>query len=97
MKEVGLIPSDTGAEGGHETGQHVSHYIAADGIFAIACAELVSQGFTVPYVELWGDEETRKKKAASKTRYTCPACSLHAWGKPEINLVCGDCGRRMIE
>src|SRR5688500_13102336 len=73
MQAVGLIPTATGAEGGRETGQHVSHYIDEGGIFATACAELAGQGFSVPYVELWGDEDTRKKKAASKTRYTCPA------------------------
>jgi predicted SprT family Zn-dependent metalloprotease len=95
MHAVGLIPSDSGALGGKETGQKVSHYIADGGPFAIACAELVRQGFAVRYVELWGDPEARKKKAASKTKYTCPDCGLNAWGKPEINLVCGDCDERM--
>jgi transcription elongation factor Elf1 len=55
----------------------------------------VKSGFAVRYVELWGDPEKRKKKAASKTKYTCPDCGLNAWGKPEINLVCGDCETRM--
>jgi transcription elongation factor Elf1 len=49
----------------------------------------------VRYVELWSDPEKRKKKAASKTKYTCPGCGLNAWGKPAINLVCGDCDERM--
>jgi transcription elongation factor Elf1 len=34
-------------------------------------------------------------KAASKTKYTCPGCGLNAWAKPEVNLVCGDCGETM--
>jgi SprT-like family len=95
MRSVGLIPSDTGAEGGKETGQHVSHYIEQDGRFAHACTELLSRGFTLPYVEIWNDPDARKKKAASKTRYTCPICDLNAWGKPAIHLVCGSCEERM--
>jgi hypothetical protein len=45
------------------------------------------------YVELWGegDAEKRKKKTASKTKYTCPACSVNAWAKPQTALICGDC------
>lgn len=37
MRSVGLIPSDTGAAGGKETGQKVSHYIAPGGPFDLAC------------------------------------------------------------
>ena len=46
------------------------------------------------YVELWGDADARKKrkaKSASKTRYTCPSCGLHAWAKPGARLMCGEC------
>jgi len=95
MHAVGLVPSDTGMPGGKETGQKVSHYIAGGGAFDRACSELVRGGFAVRYVELWTDPEARKKKAASKTRYTCPSCGLNAWGKPAINLVCGDCEEPM--
>ncbi len=35
--------------------------------------------------------ETRRKKAASWTKHTCPACGLNAWAKPGIHLICGDC------
>jgi hypothetical protein len=93
MKAVGLVPSSTGAPGGKETGQHVSHYIEAGGAFDRACAELVTLGFEVPYVELWAEaeEKTRKKKAASKTKYTCPGCGLNAWAKPDVVLLCGAC------
>jgi predicted SprT family Zn-dependent metalloprotease len=98
MRETGLIPTDTGAPGGKETGQAVSHYIEAGGRFDRACAELVRKGGTLPYVELWGDEaarKTAKKKAASKTKYTCPSCAANAWAKPETNLLCGDCDEAM--
>jgi len=93
MRAVGLIPSDTGAPGGKEVGQKVSHYIEPGGRFAEACAELIGQGFTALYVELWteGDAARRKKKTASKTCYTCPSCGLNAWAKPQVTLICGDC------
>ena len=37
MEAIGLIPSDTGAPGGKQTGQKVSHYIAGGGRFERAC------------------------------------------------------------
>jgi predicted SprT family Zn-dependent metalloprotease len=71
MRRVGLIPSDTGAPGGKQTGQHMTHYIEPGGRFDQACAALIGGGFTLPYVELWGEQDGRKaaKKAASKTKY----------------------------
>jgi predicted SprT family Zn-dependent metalloprotease len=97
MPAVGLIPSDTGEPGGREVGQRVSHHIEAGGRFEHACAELIAKGFNPLYVERWseGGEKTRKAKAASKTRYTCPECGTNAWAKPEVNLICGECGERM--
>ena len=93
MKAIGLMASATGLPGGSETGQKVTHYITGGGAFDRACAELVKSGFAVRYVELRSAD--RWKKAASKTKYSCPSCGLNAWGKPEINLVCGDCRERM--
>ena len=97
MKAVGLVPSDTAAPGGREVGQKVSHYIETGGRFERACAELVGKGFDPLYIERWseGGEKTRKKKAASKTRYTCPECATNAWAKPGVHLVCGGCDERM--
>jgi hypothetical protein len=98
MRAVGLIPSDTGEPGGKEVGQKVSHYIEEGGPFARACAELMGNGFDALYVELWGDGEAekRKKKAASKTKYTCPACDVNAWAKPATALICGECKELML-
>ena len=93
MKAVGLIPSDTGRPGGKETGQKVSHYIAEEGPFKAACAALLEQGFTLPYVDLWNEKQKaiRKKKLASKTKYSCPSCGLNAWAKPFVRLMCAEC------
>ncbi|TCM46319.1 SprT-like family protein [Rhizobium sp. PP-F2F-G48] len=95
MHEIGLHPSVTGQPGGKETGQSCSHYIIAGGPYARAYAELAAQpDFSALYVELWDDADARKNrkaKAASKTRYTCPVCDLHAWAKPDTKLICGEC------
>ncbi|WP_262300132.1 SprT-like domain-containing protein [Microvirga sesbaniae] len=97
MIEIGLHPSDTGQPGGKQTGQKVSHYIIDGGPYCRAYAELAAQGFPPLYVELWSDADARKakKKAASKTKYTCPDCAANAWAKPGTKLICGDCETAM--
>jgi hypothetical protein len=46
-----------------------------------------------PNCVAYGD--ARKKKAARKTRYTCPACQANAWAKSNAHLICGDCHELM--
>ena len=74
-------------------------YIVESGPYARAFAELAGQpDFSALYVELWDDADARKKrkaKSASKTRYTCPSCELHAWAKPGARLACGECDEPM--
>ena len=52
-------------------------------------------GLTRFLLQLEADAEaergTREMKAASKTRYTCPRCSVNAWAKPGTRLACGVC------
>ena len=92
MRAVGLIPSNTGAPGGKDVGQQMTHYVEAGGRFERSCRALIDRGFTLPYVELWGDQDGKKaKKAASKTKYTCPECEANAWAKPGTSLICGAC------
>lgn len=95
MKEIGLYPSSTAQPGGKETGQKVSHYIIEGGAFDRACAAWLEQNPGTLYHDRAGDEETRKKKRASKTKYSCPDCQAAAWGKPDLHIVCGDCDIRM--
>ncbi|MGJ4954598.1 SprT-like domain-containing protein [Bradyrhizobium sp. HKCCYLRH2015] len=97
MHEVGLHPSSTGAPGGKQTGQHVSHFILDDGPFARAFDEFEKLGMN----ELFGDrlkisesdaaKTAREKKKASKTKFTCPDCELNAWAKPDARIMCGTC------
>lgn len=99
MHEIGLHPSTTGEPCGKETGQSCSHYIIEGGAFARAYEGLAKNGMAALYVELWDDEaarKTRKAKAASKTKYTCPTCQMNAWAKPDTRLICGDCEILML-
>jgi hypothetical protein len=47
------------------------------------------------FVEQALSKQIGREKAASKTKFTCPGCGANAWGKPDLNLVCGDCDERM--
>jgi hypothetical protein len=107
MLEVGLTPSDTGQEGGKQTGQHMTHYITPGGRFASAFAQKLFKvewasieypGAQLPPVG--GPEPTApgkgKKTPVSKQKFSCPQCGQNAWAKPSAHLVCGDCELDMI-
>lgn len=38
-----------------------------------------------------------KPSSKNKVKYHCGDCNLNVWGKPGMNLVCGDCGNRYTE
>jgi hypothetical protein len=67
MKEVGLIPSNTGLPGGKTTGRTVSHYIDPAGRFISACRVVVNSGFKIewldrhaPRPETYGEDRQEK-------------------------------------
>jgi predicted SprT family Zn-dependent metalloprotease len=92
MREIGLIPTNTGERGGKETGQQMNHLIAEVGNFKRACQSLLASQPAILYSDRAPAEDPiRKKKLASKTKYTCPSCGLNAWAKPDAPLVCGEC------
>ena len=95
MREIGLVPTATGEPGGKETGQKVTHLIEENGRFAQAVAKLLVAHPAILYHDRSDNDTARKKKAASKTKYTCPGCGLNAWAKPEAPLVCGNCQEPM--
>ncbi len=95
MHEVGLIPTATGERGAKETGQKMTHLIEENGRFAKAVAKLLVAHPAILYADLSDNDTARKKKAASKTKYTCPGCGLNAWAKPDAPLVCGNCQEPM--
>lgn|SRR5215831_13738795 len=93
MKEVGLQPSNTGAVGGKETGQSMSHYVIPGGRFADAFTKLAATGWrlNLESAHRAGPEGGRK----SKTRFTCGQCGQNAWGKPDLAVTCTPCGIEM--
>jgi predicted SprT family Zn-dependent metalloprotease len=94
MEELGLIPSSTGEPGGNKTGQRVSHYIEEDGRFDRVCNELLDRGATIEFVDREDTLAPKKGKASAsrnKITYSCAGCRANTWGKPGLNLICGDC------
>ena len=111
MREVGLIGSDTGKPGGKEIGRSMSHVIEEGGAFQRVCQELLDTGFVLPWHLLTPSEsedegnsgndgsqedETTRRKRASKTKYTCPTCAINAWAKPKTSLLCGTCHQALL-
>ena len=73
MIEVGLMPSDTGLEGGKQTGQHMTHDIVAGGAFDRAADELLATGFQLNWQSAaWGARP--RPTGTNKVKYTCPTC-----------------------
>ncbi len=100
MEEVGLIPSDTGAEGGKKVGQRMSHYVAEGGPFAEAMASM-PDAIRLPWATGGGLEADKakpeKEKQRNKIKYTCPGCEANCWGKPGLNVICGECSQTFEE
>ncbi len=100
MKEIGLQPSDSGEEGGKETGDKVHHIIVPDGKFDRLMRKLLARGFaitwlekpqTAPLSESDGAGETgSESKSGKRVKYTCPRCDLNAWAKHDAKLICGE-------
>lgn len=88
MKAVGLYPSNTGKEGGKETGQQMTHYTVEGGPFAVAF-EKMPDAIRLPWIGVKPGE--KEKKSPVKIKYQCPGCEACAWGKPDLSLVCGNC------
>ncbi len=149
MESIGLMPSNTGEQGGKKTGQQMSEYVIENGLF-IQYAKNIEDDDV--FKTLWFDrmkyapdensegadfesmtlnmedydandddseeeeeeeEEIVKYEDRSpnlnsiveikepiiqnntnnryKTKYSCPDCKTNVWGKPNLNLICGDC------
>lgn len=39
--------------------------------------------------------EIQEPNRSNRWKYTCPGCGVNAWGKPKLNLKCGDCDEAM--
>lgn len=93
MEAVGLMPSDTGEQGGKKTGQKMTHYIINGGAFDHAFAKLARTGWRLEWNSRAAESAKEKKarKARNKVKYSCPDCGANVWGKPGMAIICGDC------
>lgn len=103
MERIGLMASNTGKPGGSKTGRQMTHYVIGGGAFAAACQDYIEQGASVSWVHSLSrrltkpDELLRLRKKRSKTKYSCPACHMNAWAKPNTHIICGACRRDLID
>jgi predicted SprT family Zn-dependent metalloprotease len=89
MKAIGLYPSNSGMVGGRETGQQMSHYVIPNGAFQQAYNQLIAAGWQLNLQSAMRANATKAPK--NKTKFICTTCGQNAWGKPELNVICGIC------
>lgn len=105
MLRIGLYPSHTGQPGGRMTGQQMTHYMIADGRFATAAQQLLAKSSVITWFDVdaavlllpKGLDEflALRPKAGKRAKFCCPQCGVQAWGKPSLNLICGECEQGM--
>jgi len=96
MFALGLATSSTGRPGGKKTGHRMSDYVIPGGRFEQAFSE-IPEDCILPF---YSSETVRfivtptneiKKAEKNKVKYSCPTCANSVWGKPKLQLICGDC------
>ena len=94
MERIGLKPSDTGLPGGKRTGQKMTHFIVESGAFDTAINLFLTGRKAVEWMGATSGAVKGKatKAAASKTKFSCPACHQNAWAKPGASLACANIG-----
>lgn len=70
----------------------------ADGVASTPPSSATSSAATV---EIEGPEGATVEGSgeppkAYKRKYTCPGCGVNAWGKPALNLICGNCSLALM-
>ena len=106
MMEVGLMPSSSGKTGGAITGQQMSDYPIEEGVF-LKALKAMPPSYKLPFVsieakhkyaQLSNDTKNPSEttpatppKPKNKVKYSCPGCKTNIWGKPNLNVICGDC------
>lgn len=90
---LGLMPSNTGKEGGKKTGTRMSDYIIKGGIFDQFCNELEKIDFKLKWKEFVGSKKLNINDDTiridgSKQKFTCPLCGQNAWAKLSAKIAC---------
>ncbi|MDP2699889.1 SprT-like domain-containing protein [Thalassospira sp.] len=51
MEQIGLMPSNTGQPGGRRVGEQMTHFIIDNGLFDLACADLLTTEYTLSWFD----------------------------------------------
>jgi len=73
----------------------MTHYIEPGDRFEQSCTAFLATAASILYHDRAGDGEARKKKAASKTKFSCSTCGQNSWAKPDAQLICRNCDEPM--
>lgn len=65
MQAVGLMPSDTGEDGGKTTGEKMSHYAIAGGEFEGACQDLLTANYRLTWLDRFPMKGALREAAAA--------------------------------
>lgn len=96
MEMIGLMPSDTGKEGGKKTGKSMADYAIEGGLFLEVVATIPKE-FIYPLVCISESAKVKEgKKAKNKIKYSCPSCEANIWGKAGLTVTCDDCDEHFV-
>jgi predicted SprT family Zn-dependent metalloprotease len=122
MESIGLMPSDTGKEGGKKLGEKMADYVIEGGQFEASANKLIESNFGITWKDRLPNREQLAHVVAgevegveiseleamgvelvavevnksNRRKYTC-MCAINVWGKPNLNLICGDCESKFVD
>ncbi len=93
MELLGLMPSSTGMSEGKKTGQSMSHYIIAGGVYDCLFYNKIFKDMDIKWKSRIQISFTtgNEKVKTSKNKFTCPECGMNVWAKETAKIICGDC------
>jgi hypothetical protein len=98
IRQIGLVPFDDAH--GFKSREQINCRIVKNGPFETACKRFLEEMLDIPwekrYEEIFPAAPDRHKKpgTANKIRYACGRCGSIVWGKPNLNILCGNCNER---
>lgn len=112
MISLGLMPSDTGKEGGKMLGYSMSDYLIEGGLLdmviknmpdelwlpltCLDAVQTVNLESLPEEVQLEIMEQEKRRIMKQKVVYKCPECNLKIWGKRDLSLRCNTCDTDLI-
>lgn len=84
MESIGLMPSNTGLQGGKKTGQQMTHYIMKDGLFEQVVYKLLHNGFEISWYDKYSKYIT---SPISKVNYDILINWINQTPKDNVDLI----------